>query len=248
MSDISSIESLPQELAIAKNQSKIWLEQVLSYIFSGLGDGVVTKSENELTNTLTKLLPIFSKVEYKLNFFKELSNIKKMLLEDADAIFQGDPAAISHTEVILTYPGFLAISVHRISNHFYNQQQFLFARLLAEYAHSLTGIDIHPGATIGPRFCIDHGTGIVIGETSIIGKDVKIYQGVTLGGLSVYKQQASKKRHPTIEDNVVIYANATILGGETVIGTGSTIGGNVWITRSIPAGSTALHKAEVEVK
>jgi serine O-acetyltransferase len=181
-------------------------------------------------------------------FFRRLSYVQETLWLDAEAIFQGDPAAESIEEVILAYPGFLATGVYRIAHEFYRLDVPLFPRLLTEFAHGLTGIDIHPGATIDEGFCIDHGTGIVIGETTVIGKNVKMYQGVTLGALSVKKSLAETKRHPTIEDNVVIYSNATILGGSTVIGSNSIIGGNVWLTQSIPAHSLAYHTSQIRVQ
>jgi len=179
-------------------------------------------------------------------FFEELPNIRIILCKDLDAAVCGDPAAMSADEVILSYPGFQAITVQRIAHFFWSRQVPLIPRMISEIVHRRTGIDIHPGAVIGESFFIDHGTGVVIGETTIIGKNVKIYQGVTLGALSVRKTESGKKRHPTIEDNVTIYANATILGGETVIGSGSIIGGSVWITQSVPPRSMiytdGLHK------
>ena len=150
-------------------------------------------------------------------FLDELPRNYELLQMDADAIMAGDPAAVSRTEVIRTYPGFRAIAVFRLANTFHRLGVPLIPRILTEHVHGVTGIDIHPGATVGERFCIDHGTGIVIGETVEIGNNVKIYQGVTLGALSVRKEYAKTKRHPTIEDNVVIYSGATILGGETII-------------------------------
>ena len=147
----------------------------------------------------------------------------------------GDPAAKSDEEIILSYPGLEAILVHRIAHFLFKCGVPLIPRIMSEHVHGKTGIDIHPGATIGESFFMDHGTGIVIGETCIIGNNVKIYQGVTLGALSVKKNLQNKKRHPTIEDNVTIYANATILGGDTVIGKNSIIGGNTWVTKSVPA-------------
>jgi serine O-acetyltransferase len=167
-------------------------------------------------------------------FFEEIPNIRAALALDMDAAFRGDPAAKSTAEVILSYPGFQAIVVHRLAHFFWSRQVPLIPRMMSELIHNSTGIDIHPGATIGDSFFIDHGTGVVIGETTVIGKNVKIYQGVTLGALSVKKEEADKKRHPTIEDDVTIYSNATILGGATIIGRGSTIGGNVWLTESVP--------------
>lgn len=178
-------------------------------------------------------------------FFEKLPGIRKALIEDVEAIFAGDPAAKSKGEIIRTYPGFYAIAAHRIAHALLGLGVNLIPRIISEFAHRQTGIDIHPGAEIGDHFCIDHGTGVVIGETSKIGSHVKIYQGVTLGGLSVRKEDAKIKRHPTIEDNVVIYSGATILGGDTVIGEGSIIGGNVWLTKSVPANSKIYYKAKM---
>ncbi|MGZ5287076.1 MAG: serine O-acetyltransferase, partial [Flavisolibacter sp.] len=170
------------------------------------------------------------------------------LLLDAKAIADSDPAARSEQEVIATYPGFFATYVYRIAHFLWQEGYRLLPRFFTEYAHSKTGIDIHPAAVIGSSFAIDHGTGIVIGETSVIGNYVKIYQGVTLGALNVSKSGANIKRHPAIEDQVVIYAGATILGGSTVVGSGSIIGGNVWLTYSVPSNSVVYHKSEVHVK
>jgi serine O-acetyltransferase len=181
-------------------------------------------------------------------FSRRIPVVTRMLWRDADAIYSGDPAAESVDEVISAYPGFLAIAIYRISHEFYRLGVPIFPRILSETAHHRTGIDIHPGACIGEAFFIDHGTGIVIGETSVIGTNVKIYQGVTLGALSVDKGLSNAKRHPTLEDNVVIYSNATILGGGTVIGHDSVIGGNVWLTESVPPYSVVYHKSEVKVR
>ena len=170
-------------------------------------------------------------------FLEELVKIRILLTKDLEAAVYGDPAAQSGDEVILSYPGFQAITVHRIAHFFYSRQVPLIPRMMSEHVHRRTGIDIHPGAVVGEYFFIDHGTSTVIGETTIIGNNVKLFQGVTLGALSVKKDKAGLKRHPTIEDDVTIYSNATILGGETVIGKGSVIGGSVWITESVPAGS-----------
>jgi serine O-acetyltransferase len=179
------------------------------------------------------------------SFFSELPAIRAMLGTDIRSAFKGDPAAKSLEEVILSYPGLEAILVHRLAHFFWLQEIPLIPRMMSEYVHSRTGIDIHPGAEIGESFFIDHGTGVVIGETTVIGKNVKLYQGVTLGALSVKKELAGKKRHPTIEDDVTIYAGATILGGDTIIGRGSVIGGNVWITKPVPPGST-IYADEME--
>jgi serine O-acetyltransferase len=180
-------------------------------------------------------------------FIEKLPAIYEMLVTDIEATLAGDPAAQDHYEVIRTYPGFYAIAFHRMAHALHELEVPLLPRIISEYAHSKTGIDIHPGAKIGNHFFIDHGTGVVIGETTNIGSHVKIYQGVTLGALSVSKDMASKKRHPSIEDHVVIYSGATILGGETVIGANSIIGGNVWLTESIPANSKVYNKAQIEV-
>jgi serine O-acetyltransferase len=159
-------------------------------------------------------------------------------MEDVDAAFKGDPAAKTVEEVILAYPGLEAIVAHRVAHCFWEAGLPLLPRMMSEHVHGRTGIDIHPGASIGRRFFIDHGTGVVIGETTVIGDDVKLYQGVTLGALSVRKGEGSVKRHPTIRDGVTIYSGATILGGDTVVGAGSVIGGNVWLTHSVPPRST----------
>ncbi|MDH3803306.1 MAG: serine acetyltransferase [Deltaproteobacteria bacterium] len=176
-----------------------------------------------------------------IRFLERLPEIRKILTTDVHAAYQGDPAAKTIDEVVISYPGVLAITVHRIAHQLRRQDIPLLPRMMSEYAHSITGIDIHPGATIGSSFFIDHGTGVVIGETTEIGERVRIYQGVTLGALSLPKEEVEQlryaKRHPTIEDDVTIYAGATILGGETVIGRSSVIGGSVWITSSVPSGT-----------
>src|SRR5829696_3516921 len=167
-------------------------------------------------------------------FVRELPHVREALLDDAHALLEGDPAARSLDEVIAAYPGFHAIALHRVAHALHRLGVPLLPRLLAEIAHRDTGIDIHPGARIGRSFSIDHGTGVVVGETAEIGDRVKLYQGVTLGAASVMKSLARTKRHPTIGDDVVVYANATILGGDTIVGAGSVIGGNVWLTHSVP--------------
>jgi serine O-acetyltransferase len=181
------------------------------------------------------------------NYQNHILEINTKLESDAQSILSGDPAAKNFNEVLLCYPGVYAIAVYRIAHFFYQSQVPIIPRFFSEIAHQKTGIDIHPGAKIGESFFIDHGTGVVIGETAEIGNHVKIYQGVTLGALSVEKKLASTKRHPTIKDHCIIYAHATILGGETVIGEHSVIGGNVWITKSIPAHSLVYHKSEVKL-
>ncbi|MGH7894585.1 MAG: serine O-acetyltransferase EpsC [Candidatus Binatia bacterium] len=175
-----------------------------------------------------------------LALLKHIPTIRTQLSKDVLAAFQGDPAANNVEEIIFSYPSIEAITVHRIAHELHTRGVPMLPRIMAEHAHSFAGIDIHPGAKIGESFFIDHGTGVVIGETCVIGDHVKIYQGVTLGALSVERSPGAgrgKKRHPTIEDSVTIYAGATILGGATVIGAGSVIGGNVWLVDSVPAGS-----------
>ena len=186
--------------------------------------------------------------EQTATFFNTIPRLHKEALNDALTIFTKDPAAKSLEEVLYSYPGFFAISVYRFSHQLWKQGLKLLARTISEYAHIKTSIEIHPGAQIGSDFAIDHGTGIVIGETAVIGNNVQIYQGVTLGALSVKKDEAFLKRHPTIEDNVIIYANSTILGGQTTVGQGSIIGGNVWLTYTIPSNSVVYHKNEIKIK
>ena len=181
------------------------------------------------------------------SFFEELPKIRRTLSLDIQANFSGDPAAKSLDEVMLSYPGFQAITVHRLAHYFWKAQVPLIPRMMSEMVHGSTGIDIHPGAEIGEAFFIDHGTGVVIGETTLIGNNVKLYQGVTLGALSVKKEEGACKRHPTIEDDVTIYSYATILGGKTIIGRGSVIGGNVWITESVPPNTTIYNSAGKQV-
>lgn len=181
-------------------------------------------------------------------FLETLPSVKKILLKDAEFILESDPAATQLIEVLAVYPGFFAIFCYRIAHTLTKLSVPLIPRMVTEYAHKNTGIDIHPGAIIGCPFSIDHGTGIVIGETTEIGNYVKLYQGVTLGALSVDKNKASKKRHPTIEDNVILYAGCTILGGETVVGRNCIIGGNVWLTESVAPFSVVYHKSEIIVR
>jgi serine O-acetyltransferase len=199
-------------------------------------------------------LKILSKLEIENSesiwgtFKAELPDIRRQLDLDAIAFENNDPASHSLAEIYMAYPGFYAISIYRLSHALYKLGVYILPRMMSEYIHGITGVDIHPGATIGESFYIDHGTGIVIGETSIIGKHVKIYQGVTLGGISVAKNMALTKRHPTIDDNVCIYANATILGGDIVIGANSVIGANVWITQSVPENSLVTYQTEIKIR
>lgn len=183
--------------------------------------------------------------ELTLQFMQQIPQVQELLMKDVEAQFVGDPAARSKEEIILAYPGLYTIFVYRYAHILYELKVPMLPRIMSEHAHSKTGIDINPGAKIGEYFFIDHGTGIVIGETAIIGNNVKIYQGVTIGALSTRKGQllSGVKRHPTIEDNVIIYSNASILGGETVVGMGATVAGNTFVTESIPAGAkvSAMH-------
>lgn len=202
----------------------------------------------DFARALSTVVPDWPSEAIAGRFSALLPGIYGLLRADGAAIVAGDPAAESLEEVIAAYPGFVAIAVHRLAHGLHTLAVPVLPRLLAEVAHTRTGVDIHPGARIGRSFCIDHGTGIVIGETAVIGDDVKIYQGVTLGALSVAKGAAGTKRHPSIEDRVVIYANATVLGGATTIGHDSVIGGNVWLTSSVPPGSYVYHTSQVRVR
>jgi serine O-acetyltransferase len=241
-----------------KQTAENFIEELFEFLFVGQiskhYEAVsLSNKYQQLKNTFSALLFEVINDEEKVKentslFFDTLPSIYKMLLKDAEAILQSDPAARSLEEVLAAYPGFFATVIYRLSHQLWKQGISILPRLFSEYAHSKTGIDIHPGAQIGVAFAIDHGTGIVIGETSHIGDHVKLYQGVTLGALNVAKENASTKRHPTIEDNVIIYSGATILGGKTVIGNGSVIGGNVWLTYSVPANSVVYHKSEIRVK
>ena len=208
-----------------------------------------TKLEIELCKIMdaTKACSNCNSEQLAKAFFNELPEIYRVLNTDIEAIFKGDPAAISEFEVVRTYPGFFAISFYRLAHLLYQYEIPVLPRILTEHAHSKTGIDIHPAAIIDEYFYIDHGTGTVIGETTQIGRNVKLYQGVTLGALSVAKSMANTKRHPTVQDNVVIYSGATILGGETVIGHDSIIGGNVWLTASVPPNSRIFHEPTIKV-
>lgn len=180
-------------------------------------------------------------------FLAKLPDIRRKLYGDVEATFQHDPAAASLEEVVFSYPGIIAVTAYRIAHELFVAGVPMIPRILSEHAHTRTGIDIHPGATIGERFFIDHGTGVVIGATTVIGDDVKLYQGVTLGALSIgpgvpRDSKDRKKRHPTLEDRVTVYAGSTILGGDTVVGADSVVGGNVWLTKSVPAGSKIYHR------
>jgi serine O-acetyltransferase len=244
---------LPEKKLIHK-----FIDELFAILFSNTSKsfGCLTTIENkidELEKQFDELVLDFapknenSKQQTK-TFFEAIPCLHKKALNDAQTIFAKDPAAKTLEEVLYSYPGFFAISVYRFSHQLWEQDLKLLARTISEYAHIKTSIEIHPGAQIGDDFAIDHGTGIVIGETAIIGNNVQIYQGVTLGALSVKKEEAFIKRHPTIEDNVIIYANSTILGGQTTVGHDSIIGGNVWLTYTIPSNSVVYHKNEMKIK
>lgn len=216
----------------------------------------IAEIEKALANLQEDLTQILASMQHKLpeeasiiaqKFMEQLPDVYQLLKSDIEATMAGDPAAKSEFEIVRAYPGFYAIAFFRLANRLHTLNVPLLPRALTEYAHSRTGIDIHPGASIDSHFFIDHGTGIVIGETANIGKHVKIYQCVTLGALSVSKDMASQKRHPTIEDHVVIYSGATILGGETVIGHHSVVGGNVWLTKSIQPFTKIYHQEQVKI-
>jgi serine O-acetyltransferase len=210
----------------------------------------LTELESELESLMQPLRKKLDKNPSEIckEFMLGMPGIYELMMKDAEAFMQFDPAAESTEEIILCYPGFFSIAVYRIAHELWSFNVPVLPRVMTEYAHSKTGVDIHPGASIGASFFIDHGTGTVIGETSVIGDNVKIYQGVTLGALFVKKSMAKQKRHPTIEDNVIIYARSTILGGDTTIGHDSVIGGNVWLTESVLPFSVVYQKNHVVVR
>lgn len=232
------------------------LDMLIHQVFFPTFDRCESEVELKLSffqNILAKNLNAIVDDEAKANnilssFLQKLPSIHTHLLQDAEVFNQNDPAANCVEEVILAYPGFYALTIYRLAHELYKLKTPIIPRLFSEYAHAKVGIDINPGATIGNSFYIDHGTGIVIGESTIIGDNVKIYQGVTLGALFVTKELCKQKRHPTIEDNVVIYAGATILGGDTVVGHDSIIGGNAWLTKSVVPYSLVMQNAEIRIR
>jgi len=232
-----------------------FVKELTEYLFPILSDDQNICEESCLDSTLELLEKILHSYEnglpdshhIVLSFRQQLPRLYDILIADATAICEGDPAASSVEEVILTYPGFYAILIFRIAHELDHLSIPFIPRMLTEFAHSKTGIDINPKATIGQSFCIDHGTGIVVGETTIIGDFVKMYQGVTLGALSVSKSCAGTKRHPTIEDHVTLYAGCTILGGDTHIGHHSVIGGNVWLTHSVDPYSLVVNQDKIRL-
>jgi serine O-acetyltransferase len=233
-----------------------WLDNLTQFLFpsnhlpkKSSYEGILKKNQIDLENILLSYLdPKKIDIEGIVSaFYNALDGIYRNLRLDANKIYEYDPAATSVNEVIVSYPGFYAITVYRIANHLSQLQIPVLPRILCEFAHGKTGVDIHPGATIGVPFMIDHGTGIVIGSTTVIGKNVSIYQGVTLGALQVAKELYNTKRHPTVEDNVIIYARTTILGGDTVIGENSVIGGSVFLTKSVAPNSQVFNTHQLRI-
>ncbi len=222
-------------------------------VYGELGvKGAVEGMSADLEREIALLCPHRDAGATTAAFVARLPEVRRLVETDIDAAYDGDPAATSRMEVVMAYPGLYAVTIHRLAHELYRLEVPILPRVMSELAHSKTGIDIHPGATIGERFFIDHGTGVVIGETTVIGRNVRLYQGVTLGGLSFDKDGNGAlvkglKRHPNIEDNVVIYANATILGGGTTIGHDSEIGGNVWLKDSVPPFSRVYNKPPAPV-
>lgn len=242
--------TLPQRTANILRRTIAFLHPC---VYGELGaKDLVENITRDLEREIALLMPNADASAIAAQFKCRIGEVRRLVETDIDAAYDGDPAATSRMEVVMAYPGLYAVTVHRIAHELYKLSVPIIPRVMSEIAHSKTGIDIHPGATIGERFFIDHGTGVVIGETTIIGRNVRIYQGVTLGGLSFAKDSSGAlvkglKRHPNIEDNVVIYANATILGGETTIGHDSEIGGNVWIKDSVPPFSRVYNKPPAPV-
>jgi len=249
----SSTQNFPD-----KELAEEYIAKLFNFLFTAKGHRY--DSKEQLVNEYDNLKTTLSNIVYDIlrndaevegiieHFFLSIPHIYNTLLKDATAIVAFDPAAGSLEEVLLAYPGFYATAVYRLAHKLYKLKLNTLSRIWSEFAHSKTGIDIHPGAIIGESFFIDHGTGIVIGETTFIGNNVKIYQGVTLGALNVIKNASTTKRHPTIENNVIIYSGATILGGTTRVGHDSVIGGNVWLTESVEPYSVVYHKSKVIVR
>lgn len=242
--------TLPQRIAHIVNHG---LAALHPCVYGDLtARGAVGEIAADLQMEIALLCPDRDAKEIVDEFVAALPEVRRLVETDVQAAYDGDPAATSRMEVVMAYPGLYAVTIHRLAHVLYKLKVPIIPRVMSELAHSKTGIDIHPGATIGERFFIDHGTGVVIGETTVIGRNVRLYQGVTLGGLSFDKDSTGAlvkglKRHPNIEDNVVIYANATILGGDTTIGHDSEIGGNVWIKESVPPNSRVYNKPPAPV-
>ena len=238
--------TLPQRIALIVKRGLALLHPC---VYGELGSKDTTAElAAELEREVALLMPGQDAHAIVAKFLARLPEVKRLVESDVQAAYEGDPAATSPMEVVMAYPGLYAVAIHRLAHELYNLKVPIIPRIMSELAHSKTGIDIHPGATIGERFFIDHGTGVVIGETTVIGRNVKLYQGVTLGAKSFQKDPETGalvkgiKRHPNVEDNVVIYAGATILGGDTTIGHDSEIGGSVWLINSVPPNSRVYNK------
>ena len=243
--------TLPQRIALIVKRGLALLHPC---VYGELGSKDTAQAiADELKKEIAMLCPGKDAGKIAADFIAALPEVKRLVATDVQAAYEGDPAATSPMEVVMAYPGLYAVTVHRLAHELYRLGVPIIPRIMSELAHSKTGIDIHPGATIGERFFIDHGTGVVIGETTVIGRNVKLYQGVTLGALSFDKDPVTGalvkgvKRHPNVEDNVVVYAGATILGGTTTIGHDSEIGGNVWLKDSVPPNSRVYNKPPAPV-
>jgi len=252
---VQDINALKSNFSInysIKTKTEAFTEKLFYTLFDS--NAPLSESIDEIEKQFNEIVAIVCKNPQDLcecawdNFLEKLPTVLENLNEDASYFLENDPASNGIEEIYLAYPGFYAIAIYRLSHELYLLDLMLFSRLMSEYAHRITGTDIHAGATIASPFFIDHATGIVIGETAVIEKNVKIYQGVTLGALSVSKDMKNSKRHPTVEKNVCLYANATILGGNTIIGENSIVGGNSWVTKSIPADSIVINTTTTEVK
>ena len=238
--------TLPQRIALIVNRGLALLHPC---VYGGLASrDTLGAIASDLEREISMLCPGRDAKALVAEFVSAIPEVKRLVETDVQAAYEGDPAATSPMEVVMAYPGLYAVTIHRLAHVLYTLKVPIIPRIMSELAHSKTGIDIHPGATIGERFFIDHGTGVVIGETTVIGKNVKLYQGVTLGAKSFDKDPVTGalvkgiKRHPNVEDNVVIYAGATILGGDTTIGHDSEIGGSVWLISSVPPNSRVYNK------
>ncbi len=242
------LPSVTKSIAFTENLSK--------FLFPVLSENHCEKAESKFEKIQQQLVELLIPMRYNVDtaqdvsrhFMNRLPEVYSLLLTDAQAIYEGDPAAKSIEEVVLSYPGFWAICIYRLAHELDLLEVPLIPRIISEYAHGKTGIDIHPSAVIGHSFSIDHGTGVVIGETAKIGNHVKIYQGVTIGALSVSSKNNTGVRHPNIQDHVTIYAGASILGGNTIVGKNSVIGGNVWVVESVVPNSLVTHSHKVQIK
>ncbi|MDP8255166.1 MAG: serine O-acetyltransferase EpsC [Candidatus Alcyoniella australis] len=233
--------------SLESNNLVFYIGEMINTVFEGLAGQIERAIRHECLRRESEVcLKCFEASRDKtVEFLSRIPQLRAILADDVRAAYEGDPAARSHDEIIFSYPGVRAVSIYRMAHELYLLKVPIIPRIMTEHAHQITGIDIHPGATIGPGLFIDHGTGVVIGETTVIGRNVQIYQGVTLGALRVHKDEDGRvmrghKRHPDIGEGVTLYAGATILGGETSIGSNSTVGGNLWLTHSVPDGTIAV--------